>query len=454
MKRNFLRSLLASMLCMTLILTNAGCSGDSGNTSENQEGQASKNTQSKPLDVTVERESITGTISMWTWTEPSMTENIVPGFNEVYPNVTVEHSAIAQEDVPEKLQTVIASGAQPPDVVWAERGVMGKLVALDCWEDLRDYGIKEEDILESFLPLLRNSRDEIIGLDMAPGFAGLAYKRDLAKQYLGTDDPDELEAILPTWEAFFEKGVEVKEASGGTIYMMAGSSVLYNVLAGQDGTAYTKDNKLQLRQILEPIFTKLVEATKLGIVNKHMMDTTAYYASIAGKEDIFYPCATWAPFHVIQPNDPDGNSVWGLIQNPEGGTINGGTLMCVIDSSPNKNAAAAFVYYYGLSYEGSVMKRDKGITPSTLLKSVYEEENFYSATNEFFGGQDIDKKFSEIAQNMNPIRPHNEYDPEISQAINVALMTINSSTDGNLNVDDLITQVEDEVLAKAPELTK
>ena len=49
--------------------------------------------------------------------------------------------------------------------------------------------------------------------------AGIAYIKSLAKEYFGTDNPEEMEAIFTNWDAFIEKGKEVLQKSGGKVKM-------------------------------------------------------------------------------------------------------------------------------------------------------------------------------------------------------------------------------------------
>ena len=65
----------------------------------------------------------------------------------------------------------------------------------------------------------------------APG--GLFYRRDLAKEYLGTDDPEEIAAMMPTWQDFIEVGKDVVAKSGGSVSMIPGMDSLVYPMVNQ-----------------------------------------------------------------------------------------------------------------------------------------------------------------------------------------------------------------------------
>lgn len=52
------------------------------------------------------------------------------------------------------------------------------------------------------------------------------------------------------------------------------------------------------------------------------------------------------------------------------------------------------------------------------------------------------------------VRPLNKYDVEVKDAVSSALKTINASPDGNVDISSLISQVEQDILSRCPELSK
>lgn len=251
-----------------------------------------------------------------------------------------------------------------------------------------------------------------------------------------------------------KKGIEVKEKSGGKVLMLTGVDDAFNLLKGQDATPFVNGNKLNLNAVLKPMLTRLIEMSKAGIVDKMQQWTPAWNASFAASKDIFTSCATWGPTYVLKPNDKNSNGRWGLMIPPGGAIAYGGTIVGIPKKAKNKEAAFTYIKWNYLSENGAKSNRDH-LEYFNTMKSTYEDKNFYSKPDPFFGGQDVLKTFAQvIAPKMAPSRAVSKYDQEINDAINVAITTINSSKDGNLSVDDLVKKIENDIVAKVPELQK
>ncbi len=85
-----------------------------------------------------------------------------------------------------------------PDVILAEKSFRGAAFRLDILDDLEGapYNLDRSLTFENILPSLMNEAGQIVGLETGIAASNLAYRRDLAEQYLGTGDPEELSAMF------------------------------------------------------------------------------------------------------------------------------------------------------------------------------------------------------------------------------------------------------------------
>ncbi len=395
-----------------------------------------------------------GTVTVWGWDE---TEILKDHLATIYPNVTINYVTIAQSDLPQKIQTTLASGAQMPDIIQLEATTRGKMYSLNCWENLSaaPYNVDKSIFTIDQIPVSVDGNGNLLGLPMGAVPSAMAYKRSLTKEYFGTDDPEALYQMFTTWNDYVEKGKEVNEKSNGTVKMFAGLSDLYSVLIGQTIIPFTTGDKLNVQASLTPIFDQLVAFKQADIVDTLEQDSPALMASYADSVHIFYPCAQWSPRWILKPNDSrDGE--WGLMELA-GGAVNwGGGVYSIPTTALNKEAAFAVIKWLTMNPDSAVPRRDE-LQVFTAIKSVYSDPNFYSRKDSFFGGEDIDKLFAyTIIPKMNEtnVRPLNQYDVEVRDAVSSALKTINASPDGNVDVASLITQVENDILSRCPALSK
>ena len=268
----------------------------------------------------------------------------------------------------------LASGGEMPDIAWLESTYRGKLLSLDIWEPIEEepYNFDTSQVLDYLIPLETTEDGQYVGPE-CPSFAGMAYKRELAKEYLGTDDPDELTAMLSDWDTFIEKGKEVQEKSGGTVFMMSSLGAAGQILKGQSNTPFIEDDKINLETSMKPILETLLELKQSGTVDVLDFDSAEEGASYADDIHIFYPCANWSVKFTIKANDKEGEGRWGFMLPPGGGFPWGGTVMGVPKTAENKEGAVEYIKWIFGSEDGAIAQRDfKGnFSP---YKPVYEQE--------------------------------------------------------------------------------
>ncbi|MEG1426108.1 MAG: extracellular solute-binding protein, partial [Oscillospiraceae bacterium] len=208
-------ALLASLLMLGAF---SGCAGEPAKESSAPKEAAAASVAADSAGNSTPAE-VKGTVNVWTWEPYENQKAIIEDFNKAYPDVTIEFTTVTSEDMPMKVQTALASDSDIPDVVWSEIGSRGKMMALDCWEDLSQapYNIDPKEMLDYQIPVSETPSGKLAGIEVSTPVAGLAYKRSLAKEYFGTDDPAKLAELFPTWDAMIEKGKEVSAKSNNKV---------------------------------------------------------------------------------------------------------------------------------------------------------------------------------------------------------------------------------------------
>jgi multiple sugar transport system substrate-binding protein len=385
-------SLLASMLgACGSNSSNSNNSNNSNNSSS--DSQASSAAPSAAPSASTDPTQLSATIKVWDWDE-AFTQGMIPEFNKKYPNIKVEVTVVNPTDYLQKLQSGIASGSDVADVILGEEAYRGKLFDLDVLDNLEaaPYNFDRNSVLDYTVPYISNSKGQIVAVDQAITPAGFAYRRDLAKEYWGTDDPAELEKLIPTWDAFISKGTELKEKSGGKVLMFPGLGDAFLVLKGQNITPYVNGTEVDLTTKLSQPIATLFKMRDAGILGKNELWTPAWSASMAKGEFMFYPMAPWGPKWHISANDPEGSGRWGLVKAPEVGFTRGGTAVGIYKDSKVKEAAWAFVNFAYQSEEGSLYNFEN-FGNMTSNKEFYEKQKALFAApgpfDDFFGGQNL-----------------------------------------------------------------
>jgi len=386
---------LALLLAIAVAVVGCGGAGSTTSGTGTESPAAQEGAGAEPASP----EELTATIKVWDWDETFLKE-MIPEFNKAYPNITVEYTVVNPNDYLQKLQSGIASGSDVPDVILGETAYRGKLFDLGVLDNLEQapYNFDRSQLLDYLVPLMSSPNGELVGVDQQITPAGFAYRRDLAKELLGTDVPEELETLLADWDAFIAKGKEVQEKSGGKVTMLPGVGDAFIALRGQTAQTYINGTEIDLTKRMQEPIAKLMEMRDAGILGKHELWTPSWSASMASGENIFYPMAPWGPKWHIAANDPEGSGRWGLVKAPGGSFTRGGTSISIYKDSKVKEAAWAYVNFMYLSDEGTKIAFEKfGFTPG--VKAFYENnQDLIEAGSEFdafFGGQNLTKYFYE-----------------------------------------------------------
>ncbi|MBD2868977.1 ABC transporter substrate-binding protein [Paenibacillus arenilitoris] len=394
-------------------------------------------------------EDYSGTITLWGW-DHNYYETTFAAFQKKYPHIKLEVTNVAARDYLQKLQTTLVSGGELPDLLVGEMDWRGRAFQLDIWENLEAAPYHfDRNLIFGYLPALNSKPNgEIVTIEQSVSPAALAYRRDLAKEYFGTDDPEELEAMFPTWDAIIEKGKEVRQKSGGKVFMFASTGELYNLFVGQNHSALLQNGELDVTGRVKDALMSIIRMRDAGIVDRLQLWSPQWNASIARGHHIFYAAANWSPQSNIKPNDPAGSGRWGLMMPPGGPFSWGGTAFGINKDSKNKQLAWAFIEWLLLTKEGAeISKTFNYIIP---LKSVYEDAGFVSAVDPYFGGQDVGRFWMERAVPNLKLPTISEYDSLLTASAKVALNVLNADPEATL--EDVLPKILGEVQAKMPDL--
>ena len=392
--------------------------------------------------------NLEGELTVWDWNS-AYEEEMYPEFQKVYPNIKINYVTVAHGDYMQKLQSAIATGTDVPDIIFGEGAWRGKLFDMDILENLEaaPYNIDRNDMMDYLHDGMSNFRGEIVGVDQSLAPAGFAYRRDLAKEYFGTDDPDEVYEKISTWDKFIETGLEVQEKSGGAVTMLSGFGDVLYATRLQNCQDYIDGNVIDITERMQEPLETAIKVRDAKIIGDHEMDTPSWMADFASGNNIFFPAAPWACEWHIAANDPDGSGNWALTKAPESGYTRGGTSVGIYKDSPNKEAASAYLKWIYFSVDGSIASRD-AIGQYISLKACYEGEdaiyNEPGAYDEFFGGQNLAKYFiEEIIPDITATQKETAYETVVTQVFTKLNPTL--ATDYSIDATQALEMYKEEI---------
>lgn len=174
--------------------------------------------------------------------------NITPSDDNAYQN-NLDENLLKQAD---------AAADDKIDLFLLEADYALKYVDTDYTMNVADLGITEEDLAEQFQytkDIVTDSNGNLKGVSWqgCPGL--LIYRRDIAKDVLGTDDPEEVQKSLADWDTFLETAGKMQEKG----YAMTSSvNDTYRVFSNNVTSKWVEDGKINIDDNL----MKWVETSK------------------------------------------------------------------------------------------------------------------------------------------------------------------------------------------------
>ncbi len=424
-------------------------------------------------------------LNVWSFTNEIMTMAIA--YEGKNPDVDIVYTMIPMTNGEYQTKLKAALGtADAPDVIALEASFVKELVESDILADLGDLlPIAEENKTYPFV--IEVGTDDGVtkafSYQATPG--ALFYRRSLAQEYFGTDDPEEIQALLSDMDKFAEAAAIVKEESGGDTYMVGSSGDFQNPFFANRDQPWVVDDKL----VVDPMVEKYVETAKLfrdeGYEAQAQQWQEGWFAGMndtlvdaeGNQKQVFsYFLPTWGLPYVLAPNaaSSDGSSDtsgdWAVIPGPLPYQW-GGTWLGVVKGTDKLELAKDFVRFATLDqenltnwatgvYTNEYLKEidpqvpdDQMQAPGDFVSSQVVVENIVDSFDDselsgFLSGQNSYAGFAEAAPSVNA-KLMTGSDDAIQRALNDPL---NQYLNGEITEEEMWATWKDSLRIEFPDL--
>ena len=418
---------LALSACMMASMV-TGCGGGN-DTSSSSSDDSEADVTATADDSSDDTSSSSGkdVINVWAFTDE--VPNMIEKFKESHPdfNYEINSTIIATTDgayQPALDQALSAGGADAPDIYCAESAFVLKYTQGDMasfaapYDDLgidTQAEIDEAKIAQYSVDIgTRPDDGKVVGLGYQATGGAFIYRRSIAKDAFGTDDPDEIADIIgagtQSWDKFFDAAETLKGKGYGIV---SGDGDLWHAVENSSDTGWVVDGKLNI----DPKREEFLDLSKKLKDNDYHNDTQdwqdAWFADMKGEGEkgifgFFGPA--WLINYTLAPNcggEKVGEGTYGdwAVCAPPIGFFWGGTWVLANKDSEKKEAIGQIIDWItldctedGLQYmwaNGTFAPNDDG-TPGT--KDCVASETVMNMSNgelDFLGGQNMFDVFGE-----------------------------------------------------------
>lgn len=351
-------------------------------------------------------------LTIWTFTNEA--KYAVKKFKERYPGIKVNLVYITNNNYVQKLISVLQVGRKVPDVFFVENTYWPQIRQIPRLENLSQPPFNADKLIQQQFPYIQKTEKDSHGNVKGLGYQGTPgafyYRRDLAKKYLGTDNPKKVSEMISTWPKIMKIGQRVAKESHGKVHALASWNDIQAVQSANIKKPWVVNGKL----VIDPARLKMVElskeARKKNVVAKYINWSAPWTASMQKGTVMFYAMPTWGLPYVFEQNAPKTSGKWGLAHPPKPFS-GGGTFMAMYYKSPHKKLAWKFMKFYC-----SDPKFSKNLAKTQqyfLSNQKIDAELAPKLKSKFLHGQKYFQFFEEEGKNV-PYAPQTKYDKDIN----------------------------------------
>ena len=261
--------------------------------------------------------------------------------------------------------------------------------------------LKEADIAPYTVEIGSNADGDLVGLGYQATGGAFIYRRSIAKDVWGTDDPAVIKTkVGPGWDKFFQAAEDLRKKNYAII---SGDGDIWHAIEGASEKGWIVDDKL----FIDPDREMFIDVAKTMLEKGYHNDTRdwtdAWFADMkdAGAKKTFgFFGPAWLINYVMAGNSggtKPGEGTYGdwAVCEPPVGFFWGGTWLLANDQSPVKDAVGDFIEWVtldssetGLQYfwaNGTL--NGPGGTKDTVASGTVMKKS--DGTLPFLGGQDM-----------------------------------------------------------------
>ncbi len=344
------------------------------------------------------------TLTILAWTDYDL-DMMLDCYREDYPDADVEIILAGENGGGAEAQykTILQSGEQI-DLYMAEPNwVRSYIDDEECAAPLSAVGLTEEDYADAYSYAVeqgRNKNGELYAASyyVAPG--GYVYNAALAKEHLGINTPEEMQACISDWDGFTATADRLHKATQGSVTMTATMAGMWQAFSAAPDRSVMNGDKLNTANYEE--FTKLAKTfIDNGYVDPEILQWTPEWdePGIQGTT-LGYFLPTW----IVEEN----SGIMAMFKEDADIAITagpqnyywGGMYLCV---SPNCNSASEaeqFLRYFTVNAD-SMQKFGESsgnmVTNRTAIASIIESGEH---KNVRLGGADEYAVLHQVAEDI------------------------------------------------------
>lgn len=319
----------------------------------------------------------------------------------------ISYSLTPTDQFPNKLDPVLASGSGCPDVFALEDAFVRKYIESGLLLDITDIYNEVKDKVYPYPVEVGTYNGKVYGMSWQVTPGAVFYRRSLAKKYLGTDDPAEVQKHLANWNKFLETAELLKQKSKGDCYIVSSTGDMFKPYSAGRASPWVVDDKLVIDQKMYDYMDMCKTLHDKGYEGRVGQWSEGWFAGMKGtfkdeagknKEIFSYFLPTWGLHYVLKTNAPESSGDWAMCAGPVGYRW-GGTWVGAWKGTKNPNAAKELIKY--IATDDAFLEAWAKDTGDVVSNKNVVEKIKDSYADSYLAGQNHYSAFAQMAESVN-----------------------------------------------------
>ncbi|MBR6109551.1 MAG: ABC transporter substrate-binding protein [Clostridia bacterium] len=352
----------------------------------------------------------------------------------------------------QKLDEALLNQANAPtdekiDMFLAEADYIGKYVDSDYTMDISTIGYKNAPTMYEYtIKAASDTKGVCKGVSFQCCPAAVIYRKSIAKDVLGTDVPEEVQAAIDSWEKFDAVAAQAKEKG---YYMTASFAETFRAFSNNCTKPWVdENNNIQF----DDQITAWIDQTDNFIKNGYTLTagvwdqekTNQMFAD--GKTMCFFGPAWYYNFSMTNAMDPEAGCAgdWCIVKGPQA-YFWGGTWLLAAAGSDNAEMLKDIFETFTVNTEvlEKMVKDDNQYVNNTDVVKKFAEDPEYGNTAILDGQNDI-AVFYELAKDIK-WENHTNYDQILNEGLQNKLQEYyNGSVDKDTAMKNFYAYVKEQ----------
>ena len=384
-----MKKLMAMLLALVMVLSLAACGGNNTAAPATTEAAAE---EGKVFNIYAWNEEFKGFFEKYYTVPEGITVNWI---------INPSDGGVYQDKLDEALLNQANAAADDKiDMFLAEADYILKYTDSEYTQDVEALGVTDfSNAYEYTVQAASDANGTVKGVSFQCCPAALIYRRSIAKDVLGTDDPAEVQAKLDSWDKFNAVAADAK-AKG--YLMTASESATFRVFSNNGETPLVNDkNELTLNDAIKAWQAQAKDFSDKGYTQTCDIWSDECTAQMFkdGKTMCYFGPAWYYNFSMGNAQDPEKGCPgdWAICEGPQA-HFWGGTWLLAATGSDNPTMLADVMNTFINDEEvcTNLVKNEMQFSNNQSVNAACAAEG----GNDFLGGQNDTAVFVELAKNI------------------------------------------------------